>query len=123
MAALKHTLKLKLRGAFARLFAYTPLGALANRLARGPYNMPPEKPGSEEFYHYSRLSAFASLVYPLMWFLDKIERLLRGFVPGHNLIAKTKRRVWRARRTPIFIDGRSIAEAALNTKIGTAAPF
>jgi len=33
MAALKHTLKLKLRGAFARLFAYTPLGALANRLA------------------------------------------------------------------------------------------
>ena len=33
MAALKHKLKLGLRGAMARLFAYTPLGSLANRLA------------------------------------------------------------------------------------------
>jgi len=33
MAPLKHKLKLGLRGAFARLFAYTPLGTLANRLA------------------------------------------------------------------------------------------
>ena len=33
MAGLKHKLKLGLRGAFARLLAYTPLGSLANRLA------------------------------------------------------------------------------------------
>ena len=33
MAGLKHKLKLGLRGALARAFAYTPLGSLANRLA------------------------------------------------------------------------------------------
>lgn len=97
--------------------------ALANRIAHGPYNMPPEKTGTEEFYHYSRIYALATLIWPLMWLAMKIETSLAGWTPGHNLAAKTKRRVWRERRTPVLIDGRSIAEAALNTKIGTAAPF
>lgn len=96
---------------------------LANKLARGPYNLPSENAGTEEFYHYTKLYALGTLIYPLMWILSKIEGGLLFVMPGHNLVAKTKRRVWRERRTPILIDGRSIAEAALNTKIGTAAPF
>jgi hypothetical protein len=97
--------------------------AAANKLARGPYNMPGEHAGTEEFYHYTKLNVFATLVYPLMWVLSKLEEKLLFFVPGHNMVAKTKRRVWRARKQPVLIDGRSIAEAAINTKIGTAAPF
>ena len=97
--------------------------SLANKLARGPYNLPPENAGTEEFYHYTKLNAFATLVYPLMWLFSRLEGVFLFVMPGHNMVAKTKRRVWRERRTPILIDGRSIAEAALNTKIGTAAPF
>lgn len=97
--------------------------AAANKLANGPYNMPGEKAGTEEFYHYTKLNAFATALYPLMWILAKLEEKLLFVVPGHNIVAKTKRRVWRARKQPVLIDGRSIAEAAINTKIGTAAPF
>lgn len=97
--------------------------AAANKLARGPYNMPGDNAGTEEFYHYTKLNAFAMLVYPLMWLSARLEEKLLIFIPGHNIIAKTKRRVWRVRKQPVLIDGRSIAEAAINTKIGTAAPF
>jgi len=97
--------------------------AMANKLAGGPYNLPPADADTENFYHYTKIYAFGTLVYPLMWFFSKIGTALQFILPGHNLAAKTKRRVWRERRTPILIDGRSIAEAALNTKIGTAAPF
>lgn len=97
--------------------------ALANKLAGGPYNMPGENTGTEQFYHYTKLNVFAALVYPLMWVLGKLDEKLLFFMPGHNMVAKTKRRVWRVRKQPVLIDGRSIAEAAINTKIGTAAPF
>jgi SAM-dependent methyltransferase len=97
--------------------------AAANKLARGLYNMPGEKTGTEEFYYYTKLNAFAATLYPTMWLLAKLEEKLMFFIPGHNIIAKTKRRVWRVRKQPILMDGRSIAEAAINTKIGTAAPF
>ncbi len=97
--------------------------AAANKLAGGSYNMPPADADTEEFYHYTKLYALGTLIYPLMWLLSKLEGVLLFILPGHNLVAKTKRRVWRERRTPILMDGRSIAEAALNTKIGTAAPF
>jgi SAM-dependent methyltransferase len=97
--------------------------AAANQLAGGPYNMPGEKAGTEEFYHYTKLNAFAAALYPLMWLLATVDEKLLFFIPGHNVVAKTKRRVWRVRKQPVLIDGRSIAEAAINTKIGTAAPF
>lgn len=97
--------------------------AAANKLLHSPYTLPGEQAGTEEFYHYTKLYAFGSAVYPLMWLLAKLEERLLFFLPGHNMAAKTKRRVWSARRTPVLMDGRSIAEAALNTKIGTAAPF
>lgn len=97
--------------------------AAANKLARGPYNMPPGNAGTEHFYHYTKLYALGTMVWPLMWLISKIEKVVNFMMPGHNLAAKTKRRVWRERHTPILIDGRSIAEATLNTRIGTAAPF
>ena len=97
--------------------------AAANKLAGGAYNMPPADADTQHFYHYTKLYALGTLVYPIMWFLSKLDGVLLFMLPGHNLVAKTKRRVWRERRTPQLIDGRSIAEAALNTKIGTAAPF
>lgn len=97
--------------------------ALANKLAGGSYNQPGESAGNEEFYRYTRINALAVLVYPLFWLLGQLDERLPVFIPGHNIAAKTKRRVWRVRKQPVLIDGRSIAEAAINTKIGTAAPF
>ncbi|HKL21461.1 MAG TPA: class I SAM-dependent methyltransferase [Tichowtungia sp.] len=97
--------------------------AAANMLAGRPYTMPPAHADTEQFYHYTKLYALGTAVYPLMWLFAKIDRVLQMILPGHNMVAKTKRRVWRERRAPVLIDGRSIAEAALNTKIGTAAPF
>jgi len=96
---------------------------LANKFVDGPYTLPPADTGTGEFYHYTKLYAFGILLYPLMWLLSKLDNLLLFILPGRKIAAKSKRRVWRERRTPILIDGRSIAEAALNTKIGTAAPF
>ena len=96
---------------------------IANKLAGGAYNMPSAEADAETFYHYTKLYALGSMVYPLMWILSKAETVLLFMLPGHNLVAKTKLRVWRERRIPKLIDGRSIAEAALNTKIGTAAAF
>ncbi len=39
---------------------------------------------------------------------------------GHRLLARAKRRLWIPRNTPVLRDGRSIAEATLQTRIGTA---
>lgn len=67
------------------------------------------------FRRYSRL-------YPVFQFAAGMDTLL-GFTKGYNLIVRARRRPWRPRRTPVLADGRSIAEAALGGKIGTAAPF
>ena len=76
------------------------------------------KAGQEELYRYQRLYTLAGMAYPLLWILSKLD-----FLPGHKLLVKSRRRPWRPRRQPKLVDGRSIAEAAINTKIGTAAPF
>ncbi len=82
------------------------------------YWMLREKIGENELYNYRKIYALASITYPLLWIFSKIE-----FLPGHKMLIKSRRRHWRPRTTPKLIDGRSIAEAAINTKIGTAAPF
>lgn len=83
-----------------------------------PYWMVRENVGQDELYRYRRLNSLAGLAAPLLWLLSKLE-----FLPGHKLLVKSRRRHWRPRMTPKLVDGRSIAEAAINTKIGTAAPF
>lgn len=45
------------------------------------------------------------------------------FARAYNFLAIAKCRPWRPRRIPVLNDGRSIAEAALQSKIGTAFEF
>ncbi len=95
------------------------IGELAQRLiARDRYWMVRKKVGQDELYRYRKLYNLAGTAYPLLWLLSKFD-----FLPGHKLLVKSRRRHWRPRLQPKLIDGRSIAEAAINTKIGTAAPF
>ncbi len=77
-----------------------------------------EKVGQDQLYRYRKLNSIGGGVYPLLWIISKFE-----FLPGHKLLIKSRRRHWRPRLQPKLLDGRSIAEAAINTKIGTAAPF
>ncbi len=95
------------------------IGELAQRLiTRERYWMVRRKIGQDELYRYRKLYSLAGLAYPLLWIFSKLD-----FLPGHKLLVKSRRRHWRPRLQPKLIDGRSIAEAAINTKIGTAAPF
>lgn len=51
--------------------------------------------------------------------LDKLLPLHRG----HRMAVRARSRSWKPRVTPTLKDGRSIADATINTKIGTAGPF
>ena len=63
-----------------------------------------------------------SKFYPLFWLASNVDGLF-FLSRGYHLIARAKRHMWHSRRAPVLSDGRSIAEAALQSKIGTAAPF
>lgn len=88
------------------------------RLFQDYYWLVKKKTEKDLLYRYRRLYSMAAVAYPLLWIFSKME-----FLPGHQLLVKSRRRHWRPRLQPKLIDGRSIAEAAINTKIGTAAPF
>jgi len=67
----------------------------------------------------------ASVVYaafaPLFWLSSFLDAIC-FFLPYHHMVLRAKRRMmWVPRVTPRLRDGRSIAEAALGSKIGTAA--
>jgi len=95
------------------------LGEFIQKLVTGgPCWMVRKNAGQEDLYHYRKLHALAGFAYPLLWLLATLE-----FLPGHKLLVKSRRRPWRPRTQPKLVDGRSIAEATINTKIGTAAPF
>ena len=72
----------------------------------------------EDLYKYKNLYNMSLLTYPLMWICSKCN-----FLPNHEIVLKSRRRRWSPRRQPKLVDGRSIAEATINTRIGTAAPF
>ncbi|NNJ69833.1 MAG: methyltransferase domain-containing protein [Kiritimatiellales bacterium] len=91
---------------------------IQKKITHDRYWMVGEKIGQHELYRFRKLHQFATATYPLLWIFSKME-----FIPGHQMIVKSRRRHWRPRLQPKLIDGRSIAEAAINTKIGTAAPF
>lgn len=64
-----------------------------------------------------------SRTYPLCWLASKLDRLMM-LSPGRYLIVTARRRrVWRSRAAPRLRDGRSIADATINTRIGSAAEF
>ena len=57
---------------------------------------------------------------PLFWLSAALDAIC-FFLPSHHLVIRAKRRMlWVPRVTPRLRDGRSIAEAALGSKIGTA---
>ncbi|HIE10807.1 MAG TPA: methyltransferase domain-containing protein [Kiritimatiellae bacterium] len=58
----------------------------------------------------------------LGWIAARMDALALG-TKGYRFVALARRRVWRPRRSPVLRDGRSLAEAALGGKIGSAAPF
>ncbi len=88
------------------------------RMLQDYYWLVKKKTEKDLLYRYRRLHGLAGLAYPLLWLFSTLE-----FLPGHQLLIKSRRRHWKPRLQPKLIDGRSIAEAAINTKIGTAAPF
>ncbi len=53
------------------------------------------------------------------WTAAQLDALL-FLSPGYRMIVRAKRRLWIPRKAPILRDGRSIAEAALGSRIGTA---
>jgi ubiquinone/menaquinone biosynthesis C-methylase UbiE len=92
--------------------------AVQKTITPDPYWIVRSNAGQEELYRYRRLHTLAVITNPLLRLLGLLD-----FLPGHRLLVKSRRRTWRPRRQPKLIDGRSIAEAAIHTKIGTAAPF
>ena len=78
----------------------------------------PNSNNKENLFKYRTLYNFSKLTYPILWISSKFN-----FLPSHEMILKSRRRRWSPRRQPKLVDGRSIAEATINTRIGTAAPF
>lgn len=61
-----------------------------------------------------------SIATPFFWLAGFLDALC-FFLPYHHMVLRAKRRMmWVPRVTPRLRDGRSIAEAALGSKIGTA---
>lgn len=73
-----------------------------------------------DFYH--RVYRHFSLMWLPSWLLAQLD-VLFFFTKGHLLIARAKKRMWRPRKTPVLRDGRSIAEATLGAKIGSALEY
>jgi len=76
----------------------------------------------QDFRKMNKMFRFYSMLYPFFWLAAQFDKLL-FFTKGYCLIGRARRHQWRLRRTPVLADGRSIAEAALGGRIGTAAPF
>lgn len=69
-----------------------------------------------------RLYWVQTIFYPF-FVVAQVLDLLIFFTRGYRLFAVTRRRLWKPRLTPVLRDGRSLADATLNSKIGTATLF
>ncbi len=68
-----------------------------------------------------RAAAVYAAFAPIFWLAGLLDGIF-FFLPEHRVVLRAKRRMmWVPRVTPRLRDGRSIAEAALRSKIGTAA--
>ena len=68
-----------------------------------------------------RAAAVYAAFTPIFWLAGFFDAVF-FFLPDHHMVLRAKRRMmWVPRVTPRLRDGRSIAEAALGAKIGTAA--
>lgn len=67
-----------------------------------------------------RAAAVYACFTPVFWVASLLDGIF-FFLPEHHMVLRAKRRMmWVPRVTPRLRDGRSIAEAALGSKIGTA---
>ena len=77
----------------------------------------------QDFQKMDKLFRVYSTLYPFFCLAAQFDKLL-SFTKGYCLIGRAKRRrQWLPRKVPKLADGRSIAEAALGGKIGTATPL
>lgn len=65
-------------------------------------------------------TVFINRLFTLFFWVSRVLDTISPFLRGHYLAMRAKRRIWVPRRTVTLRDGRSIAEAALQSKIGTA---
>jgi SAM-dependent methyltransferase len=75
-----------------------------------------------QLHAFRRMLKIYTLLYPFAWLGLVLDKLLVGH-RGHRLAVRARRRTWKPRRAPTLMDGRSIADATINTKIGTAGPL
>jgi len=91
-------------------------GANPNQIVDG------DEPGEAATNAYRRAHQIYSLMKPFHWLVGKFDLLL-FWTKGYHLVVKAHARPWKPRRGVTLRDGRSISDATINTKIGTAAPF
>lgn len=86
-----------------------------------PTESDPEEEAEDDILN-QRVDRIQALFYPFFLLSAKLDWLV-FYTQGYRLYAIARRRLWKPRRTPKLRDGRTLADATLNTKIGTAAPF
>lgn len=91
---------------------------LAERRVQGPPAWTIEELEPAE---YARLMRIYGVLLPAAWLGHLVDRMLP--FRGHRIAVRAKRRLWIPRRTPVLRDGRSIAEATLGARIGSASPL
>ena len=92
--------------------------SLIQKIHELPLWLVADKPKNETVVKYRKIYNFLTLLLPLTSLLALFQ-----FFPKHHMLLKSRRRRWSPRKQPKLIDGRSIAEATINTRIGSAAPF
>ncbi len=79
------------------------------------------EPAAMDGRRLKRAAAVYAAFTPVFWLAGVLDMIF-FFLPQHHMVLRAKRRMmWVPRVTPRLRDGRSIAEAALRSKIGTAA--
>jgi len=74
----------------------------------------------QDLRKFSKLFRIYSFLYPVLVLASWVDRLF-PFTNNHYLVIKARPRPWIERRNVQLRDGRSIADAAINTRIGSAA--
>ncbi|MCF7838976.1 MAG: class I SAM-dependent methyltransferase, partial [Candidatus Marinimicrobia bacterium] len=106
----------------AYLGFWTSLLDLCDRRVAAAWLPEPDAEPGVAVVAYRRIARLFAVLWPLAY-LARLADALCFFMPGQRLMLTARKRRWIPRRTPILRDGRSIAEAALHAKIGTARPF
>jgi SAM-dependent methyltransferase len=73
----------------------------------------------QELRKFAKLYRIHSILYPFQKIANALDSLFQ-FTNNHHLVIKAKPRPWTERRGVQMRDGRSIADATINTRIGSA---